>query len=298
MARTDDWFEIYNTGTNAADLGGYYLTANLTNKTKFLVPGGGRYIVQPQGFLVIWADNNSGQNSTNHPELHTNFKLSKSGEALGLFAADGTTIDAVSFGAQSTDVSEGRFRDGGANRYFMPMPTPGAPNVIPNTPPTLSAIADQHVYLGETVHFSASATDYETPVADLFFSLDSTPAGSSITAGGVFTWTAANVAAPSTNYVTIVVTDTGSPVLSDAKTFAIVVEPPPQFSSIQLPGDGLVHFSFNTLLGQTYRIEFKNDLNDPDWLPFVDDFAGTGGMVEITDSLVAPQRFFRIVVVL
>ncbi len=33
----EDWFELYNPGTNAVDIAGYYLTDILTNKTKFLI---------------------------------------------------------------------------------------------------------------------------------------------------------------------------------------------------------------------------------------------------------------------
>jgi len=33
----EDWFKIYNPGTNTVDLGGYYLADNLTNKFQFMV---------------------------------------------------------------------------------------------------------------------------------------------------------------------------------------------------------------------------------------------------------------------
>jgi hypothetical protein len=60
-----------------------------------------------------------------------NFKLGKSGDAIGLFAADGTTITALTFGAQTTDVSQGRFPDSAVNLYFMPTPPPQINNFIP-----------------------------------------------------------------------------------------------------------------------------------------------------------------------
>jgi hypothetical protein len=63
------------------------------------------------------------------------FALSKGGEALGLFAADGTAIDAITFGPQTTDVTEGRFPDGAANVYVMPTPTPRAANIGPDLGP-------------------------------------------------------------------------------------------------------------------------------------------------------------------
>src|ERR1039458_2493759 len=73
----EDWFEIYNPGTNIVDLGGYYLTDNLANKFQFLVPNTGHYLIPPGGFLLVWADNETGQNNTNRADLHANFALSK-----------------------------------------------------------------------------------------------------------------------------------------------------------------------------------------------------------------------------
>jgi hypothetical protein len=107
-----DWFELYNPASTPADLSGFFLTDNLADKFQFEIPGGGHYTIPPQGYLLVWADGEPEQNSTNHPHLHTNFRLAKSGEALGLFAPDGTPIDTVQFGAQREDVSEGRSPDG------------------------------------------------------------------------------------------------------------------------------------------------------------------------------------------
>jgi len=73
--------------------------------------------------------------NTNSTELHANFKLDKTGDTIGLFAPNGSLVDSVSFAAQTNDVSKGRWPDGAANTFFMPTPTPRAPNVIPNTPP-------------------------------------------------------------------------------------------------------------------------------------------------------------------
>ena len=124
----DDWFEIYNPGVNMVDLTGFRLTDDLTNTANFVIPPG--KVVPPGAFLMVWADSNPGQNSTNRSELHTNFKLSQAGEAIGLFAPDGTLIDAVVFGPQTEDVSQGRWPDGsGESSYFFGRPTPGVSNV-------------------------------------------------------------------------------------------------------------------------------------------------------------------------
>lgn len=119
-----DWFELFNTGTLPVLLGGNYLTDNLASKTKQLISpltfiggsGTGRW-------LQYFADSNTALPG------HVNFALSASGESLGLYAASGAQLDALSFGPQTSGVSEGRFPDGDASISAMP-PTPAAQNTI------------------------------------------------------------------------------------------------------------------------------------------------------------------------
>jgi hypothetical protein len=138
----DDWFELYNSADTPADLSGYYLSDSLANPFQDQIPVG--FQVPAHGFLLVWADDKRSAN-TNGDALHVSFKLSKSGEAIGLFTPLGLAIDAVVFGAQSVNVSEGRYPDAGALRLFMPTPSPGSPNVLPpaSGPPLLSGIAAQ-----------------------------------------------------------------------------------------------------------------------------------------------------------
>ncbi|MCK4394574.1 CotH kinase family protein, partial [Candidatus Bipolaricaulota bacterium] len=60
--------------------------------------------------------------------LHTNFKINKDGEFLGLYAPDGTEIDSGKFVSQVRDVSFGRQPDGGEGWCLFSEPTPSAPN--------------------------------------------------------------------------------------------------------------------------------------------------------------------------
>ncbi|HEX7576885.1 MAG TPA: lamin tail domain-containing protein, partial [Verrucomicrobiae bacterium] len=234
----EDWFELYNFGANPVDLGGYYLTDKLTDKTQFLVPNNGHYQIPPQGYLLVWADNESSQNNTNRADLHVDFALSKGGEAIGIFAADGTQIDAVTFGAQPSDVSQGRFEDGTANIISFVIPTPRAANVLPNTPPILAAINDVEMIVGQLLAFTASATDTNVPAQTLTYSLGAdTPADAAINhTTGQFQWTPA--CAPGTNTISVVVTDNGTPSLSATQTFHVIVFPLPtvnvNFSAGQL----------------------------------------------------------------
>ncbi|MEJ5237733.1 MAG: lamin tail domain-containing protein [Limisphaera sp.] len=222
----EDWFELYNAGEVPADLGGYYLTDNLTNKFQFRIPDNGQYVIPPRGYLLVWADNESNQNRSDRPDLHVNFALSKSGEAIGLFGADGTLIDAVTFGTQTTDVSEGRFPDGAGTVVRFETPTPRAPNRLAQTnrPPALDPLPDRTADENRLLTFRATATDPDVPAQGLTFTLDpGAPNGATISSDGVFSWIPAEPQGPGTYTVTIRVTDDGTPPLSDARSFQVTV---------------------------------------------------------------------------
>lgn len=117
-----DWFELYNAGTTAVNLSGYTITDKASQPAQWVFP---EVTLAPASYLLIWA---SGKNRPDPAHLHTNFKLSGSGEFLGLFDPAGAVVDSFSFGAQTTDVSYGRLPDGGATFVFMQTPTPAAAN--------------------------------------------------------------------------------------------------------------------------------------------------------------------------
>jgi hypothetical protein len=120
----DDWVEIYNYGAGTVDLGGMYLTDDLTNPTKWQFPAG--TMLGPDSYLLVWADEDVLDNPNG---LHAGFKLSAGGEEVALFSTNGTTlVDSISFGTQTEDVSYGRFPNGGSTWYFMDDPTPNAAN--------------------------------------------------------------------------------------------------------------------------------------------------------------------------
>lgn len=268
----EDWFEIYNPGPDPADLGGYYLTDTLTNKFQFLVPTNGHYVIPPGGFLLVWADNEPGQNATNRADLHASFALSKGGEAIGLFAPDGTAIDAVTFGPQTTDHGQGRFPDGASGVFSMSTSTPRAGNMIANTAPAFVLIADRFTYAGLTVRHTVEATDAQSAVQRLSFSLLASPAEATIDpANGEFVWPVPGPWPPGTNLVMLRVMDNGTPPLSGDASFAVIVLPPPQLTAA-LAGDQLEIRWPATELG--WRLEAQtNSLATgltPDWFEVAD----------------------------
>jgi hypothetical protein len=295
----EDWFEICNPGDLTADLSGFYLGSSLTNKTQFRIPNG--YTIPPHGYLLVWADGESGQNSTNRPDLHVSFKLSKFGESIGIFAPDGTVIDFVSFGPQTTDLSEGRFPDGSASIYTLTTPTPRRGNVLAavNTPPVLDPLTDGVVIEGQLLLFTASATDGDAPAQSVTFSLDpGAPAGAAINpANGLFSWRPTTAQTPGTYLITVRVTDDGAPPMSASTTFRVQVAPRPQVISIAPMPNGGHAISFVTVPDKTYRVEYKNALEESNWQPLDADVVATGESLTINDGLAgSSQRFYRILV--
>jgi hypothetical protein len=63
--------------------------------------------------------------------LHTNFKISKDGEAIYLFNASSERIDSTKSIALGDDISYGRFIDGDTAWYYFEQPTPGSKNINP-----------------------------------------------------------------------------------------------------------------------------------------------------------------------
>ena len=122
-----DWIELYNPGDVAVDLTGWSLSDDADRPDKWLFP---TRSIPAHGYLIVFASGKDRHSDDPTAELHTNFKLSASGEYLGLFAPDDLThpVDAFEpeFPRQYPDISFGRYQ-GTEHRYFA-HPTPGATN--------------------------------------------------------------------------------------------------------------------------------------------------------------------------
>ncbi len=114
-----DWVELYNSGNIPVNLKGYSITDLLSLPAKYIFTTD--IIIPAQSYIIIWPDDKA-------TGVHTNFKLSASGESIGLFDPSGTGVDTVIFGAQQDDVSFGRFPDGASAWFTMSPATPGEAN--------------------------------------------------------------------------------------------------------------------------------------------------------------------------
>jgi hypothetical protein len=163
-----------------------------------------------------------------------------------------------------------------------------------NTAPTLASLTNRHAVLGETVSFTAPATDLDLPEQSLSFELlGEVPAGATLNAtNGVFSWTANLVG---TNAFSIRATDNGVPAQSDTQTFEIIVSASFQITSITL-SNNVVTLNWGALLGRSYAVEYKNSLAEQDWLPLATDITAASSSASATDIVgTNTQRLYRIV---
>ncbi len=81
-----DWIEIHNGSSEAIDLGGWHLTDERADLTKWRFPD--RTLAADE-YLVVFA---SGKNRASGGELHANFELDGNGEFLALVEPNGTAL--------------------------------------------------------------------------------------------------------------------------------------------------------------------------------------------------------------
>lgn len=105
---SDDWIELFNTTDETIDISNLYLTDNLNKLTKWQFPSGST--MKPYEYIIVWTDKDESTNG-----YHADFKLSKSGESIGLSNVNGSIIDSVSFGEQVTNQAAARIPNGSGN---------------------------------------------------------------------------------------------------------------------------------------------------------------------------------------
>lgn len=116
-----DWIELYNAGDEAIDLGEYRLSDEPEEPEKWALP---KIPLAANSFVVVFA---SGKNRSTGQELHSNFKMSSSGETLLLSKRD-KIIDQIAPKALGEDQAYGRLLDGANNWWLLEMATPGTSN--------------------------------------------------------------------------------------------------------------------------------------------------------------------------
>jgi hypothetical protein len=119
-----DWVEIYNPGTGAVDLTGYWLSDKTEDPFRWRFPS---LSIDPGEYLVLFA---SGKNrySPDSVYLHTSFSLNDRNDNLILSRPDGTIVDEIEIRNMEPNVSYGRDPANPDRWLYFPRPTPGEEN--------------------------------------------------------------------------------------------------------------------------------------------------------------------------
>ncbi len=119
-----DWFELFNPDPLSVALGGLYLSDAAGNRTNTRIAA--LSFIAPFGFRQFIADQVLASGAR-----HVNFKLSAKGESILITDTNLVLVDSITFGPQTTDVSQGRLLDGSTNIVSFPgSASPEDPNYL------------------------------------------------------------------------------------------------------------------------------------------------------------------------
>jgi hypothetical protein len=167
-----------------------------------------------------------------------------------------------------------------------------------NVAPVLPAIGAQTV--SELTLLTVTNTATESNIhSTLGYALVNPPAGMTISAGGIITWTPQRNQSPSTNLVTTIVTnsnpyDLANPHLSATNSFLVQVAPLPELDIALV--DGQPHLTWSTVPGWRYQVWYMEALANTSWVSVGGALTASGETLEFTDSTTSGThaRFYRV----
>lgn len=317
----DDWFELYNNGTNTVSLGGWLVTDTLkttepptpnTKATKSLVLPA-NVVLAPGETLRIWTGADDSATLPFDPaNLQAPFGLSKSADAIYLFDPATNLVDAITYDTpQSDTTSLGRWPNGTGEWVAFAVPTPGAANHPTRFEMPLLAGANAFTLRVGTPFTSALAPENAFAATTTFALVPET--GSSIPNGlsvnsstGTLNWTPSGPLAPGVYFLNLCPVADGEAI--DALPIAFTVLPPVSDVLIAVGLEANTLATTQTLRltwqGQpnaTYTVEWCDDLTTANWQPFPEaaNLQGPIGPQSILLDLTKlgprkPQAFFRV----
>ncbi len=154
-----DWIEIYNSSSTEISLSGWYLTDDENNLTKWSFPN---ITISAKEYLIVFASNKDRK--AEKGKLHTNFKLSGSGEYLALVKQGNQLVSVFSpvFPEQFQNISYGKISSG---YTYLSEPSPGIENIgsIFILPPKFSV---NHGFYDNAFNLDISS---QTEGADIYY---------------------------------------------------------------------------------------------------------------------------------
>ena len=155
------WVEIYNAGTETANLKGYSLVENLEKPKKWVF---GEEMIKPKEFRIVFCDKNDvnavppDDNTTLHTRTHTNWKLNKDSGTVYLIDQYYGIRDSVKYPKIGTGLSYG-IVDGGAWKFFD-KPTPEEANIKSTA---YDGVAPKFTFSGSQGGFYNDAVTLQAP---------------------------------------------------------------------------------------------------------------------------------------
>lgn len=194
----DDWIELHNRTNTDIDIGGWFLSDDGSNLTKYRIPDG--TIIPTGAYLVFFEDINFGPTSVD-PNVVTAFALSDTGETLHLSSAIANNLTGYRFsrdyGASNLGETIGYYFKPGTGTYNyvrLQAPTMGSQNAPPKSGPVVIAEimynvdGDEDAEYLELLNISESSVDLYNSTFNRGWKLDKGidfefPSGSSIAPG-------------------------------------------------------------------------------------------------------------------
>jgi hypothetical protein len=155
-------------------------------------------------------------------------------------------------------------------------------NVAINQPPAPAAVSNRTLIAGQTLVITNTVTDPDVPAQALAWNSLVSPANSQLdVASGRFTWRPTMAQSPSTNLVSLRVTDNGLPSLAATQSFSVLVQRPAQpVLSVPTISNGVFSLTVSGDAGPDYGLFVSTNLATTNWL-----------LLQQTNPPVLPFRF-------
>lgn len=115
-----DYLEIVNTGEEAVDLAGYFLSDNGKKRSRFRLPS---LLLEPGGSALLWADGSGKSGQRSGTDIHLNFSLDP-GETIWFSSPSGILLDRVTVPERTKNISLSLVE----GEWVLARGTPGAGN--------------------------------------------------------------------------------------------------------------------------------------------------------------------------
>ncbi|MAJ44415.1 MAG: hypothetical protein CMF96_06700 [Candidatus Marinimicrobia bacterium] len=165
----EDWIELYNTSNLDIDIGGYFLSDNSENLTKWMLPIG--TYISGNDFLIIWC---SGRDEVLDNHFHSNFKLKQTKENqenIILSSSNGEIINQIPLHKTQLGHSYGRLSNNLESWRIFTNPTLEASNTGQNyeryaEKPQMSLEAGHHTGTQNLEIYSSE------PISNIFYTVN------------------------------------------------------------------------------------------------------------------------------